>query len=146
MFTVFTPLVLGVCLSAPLGAAPQQPTGDLPISLERIRGALEKTPAPRLKLDVQLELPVATFRTRVDQRVWVPSLEEVLRKEFTLTFLQRQSADWASRCCGIDLSQLTQSIKRALQQREVRKIREEIARELAELEAARNQLAAPEKK
>jgi hypothetical protein len=138
--------VLGVCLSAPLGAAPQQPTGDLPISLERIRAELEKTPAPRLKLDVPVELPVATFRTRVDQRVWVPSLEEVLRKEFTLTYLQRQSADWASRCCGINLTQLAQSIKRALQQREVRKIREEIARELAELEAARNQRGAPEKK
>ncbi len=145
VFTVVTPLVLGVCLSARLGAAPQQPTSDLPFSLERIREELEKTPAPRLKLDVPLALPVATFRTRVDQRVWVPSLEQVLRKEFTLTFLQRQSADWPSRCCGLNLTQLTQSIKRTLQQREVRKIREQIARELAELEAARNQLEAREK-
>jgi hypothetical protein len=42
--------------------------------------------------------------------------------------------------------QLTQSITHALQEREVRRIREEIARELAELEAARKQIGAPEKK
>ena len=84
-----------------------------------------------------LQLPVATFKTSVEQRVFVLTFEEQLRKDFTLTALQRQSAEWASRCCGLDLNQLFQSAERALHRRKVRKIREQIARELAELEAAR---------
>ena len=65
------------------------------------------------------------------------SLEEWLDKEFNLTELQRQSADWASKCCGIGLGPLFQSVENALERRKIRKIREQIARELAELEAAR---------
>ena len=34
------------------------------------------------------------------------TFHEYLRKELELTPLQRQSADWASRCCGIDLGQV----------------------------------------
>ena len=117
----------------------QEPTSVLPVSLERIREELEKTPARRLSLDVKLPLPVATFRTSADHRVFVLSLEEQLRKEFTLTLLQRQSQDWASKCCGFDLNQLATSVHRALQRREVRRIRRRIARELAQLEAARRE-------
>ena len=80
---------------------------------------------------------MATFKTGVNQRMYVLSLEEQLRKEFTLTTLQRQSADWASKCCGLSLSQLFNSAERALHRRKVRKIREQIARELAQLKAAR---------
>lgn len=130
-------LALVVSFSAALGAAAQEPTSTLPVSLERIREELEKTPARTLKLDVPLQLPVATFKTGVNQRMYVLSLEEQLRKEFTLTTLQRQSADWASKCCGLNLNQLFNSAERALHRRKVRKIRQQIARELAQLEAAR---------
>jgi hypothetical protein len=89
---------------------------------------------------------VATFRTRVDQRVRSLTFEEWLDKEFTLNDLQRQSAEWASMCCGgvslggaygIRLDVLFNHLEKALERRRVRKIREQIARELAELEAAR---------
>lgn len=127
-------LALVVGLSATLGAAPQQPAGGLPVSLERIRDELEKTPG--LKLDIPMPVPVPTFKTRVDQRVFVLTLEEALHKEFDLNDLQRQSAEWASKCCGYNLGQLVKIVDEALQRRTIRKTREQIARELAELEAA----------
>jgi hypothetical protein len=132
-------LVLVLWPAAPILAAPQQPTTDLPVSLDRIRTELAKPTGTGLKLDMPLQVPVATFKTRVDQRVYVLSLEEWLEKEFTLTDLQRQSADWAAKCCGISLDPLFKSLEQALQRRKVRKIREQIARELTELEAARKQ-------
>ena len=113
---------------------------DLPVSLVRIREELAKTPTG-LKLDMPVQVPVATFKTRVDQRVYVLSLEEWLEKEFKLNLLQRQSAEWASKCCGIGLDPLFKGVERALQRRRVRKTREQIARELAESEAARKQAA-----
>lgn len=121
-----------------LAAAPQQPAGVPPDSLERITRKLEKTPSPRPRFDVPLQLPVATFRTR-NQRAFVLTLEEELRKEFTLTLLQRQSQEWASRCCGLNLIQVVKSVDRALQLRKERKIREQTTRELAELQAARKE-------
>jgi hypothetical protein len=143
---VFPPLALVAGLTATAGAA-QQPAGeDLPVSLERIRKELAK-PEPGLKLDRPLEATVPTFRTRIEQRVYMLSFEEWLEKEFEMTDLQRQSADWAARCCGgyvlasggfgISLDPLFERLDRALKRRKVRKIREQIARELAELEAAR---------
>ena len=120
-----------------LAAAPQPPAGASPVSLERIREQLKETPAPRL-LAMPPPLPVPTFKTSVEQRVYAPTLEDQLRKEFTLGVLQRQSAEWASKCCGIDLNLLFKSAEKALQRRKVRKIRQQIARELALLEAARN--------
>lgn len=143
---VVCPLALVVCFSAALGAAPQQPAQELPVSLNRIREELAKTPT-RLTLDMPLQEPVATFKTRVDQRVYVLTLEKWLEKEFKLTAMQRQSADWAAKCCGgyvlgggsygVRLDPLFKSLEKALQRRRVRKIREQIARELAQLEAAR---------
>jgi len=127
---------------ATLGAAPQQPAAILPVSLERIRAELRKTPGRRLKLDGPMPLPVPTFRTRVDQRVFVLTLEQALHKEFDLNDLQRQSAEWASKCCGYDLGQLVKIVDEALQRRKIRKTREQIARELAELEAARKETPA----
>ncbi len=145
-FTVFTLLGLGVCLSAQPGAAPQQPASDPPVSLERMREELEKAPAPRLNLDVDLLIPVATFKTRVEQRPFVLTFEEWLRKEFEMDVFERQSAAWRSKCCGINLGQVMQLFETALHNREVRQIREQIARELAELEAARKQQEAATKK
>ncbi len=133
---VFFALTLTVCFTATLGAAPQEPGNDLPVSLTRIQEELVK-PRTRLTTDMPVHVPVATFKARVDQRVYVLSLEEWLEKEFKLNLLQRQSAEWAAKCCGIGLDPLFKGVKRALQRRSVRKTREQIAREVAELEAAR---------
>jgi hypothetical protein len=122
--------------SVAVQAAGQEPAPTpAAVSLDRIRKGLSKPPGPGL-LDTPLQLPVATFRVKVEQRVFVLTLEEELRKEFTLTALQRQSADWASKCCGLNLDQLFKSARAALQRREVRRIRQQIARELAQLETA----------
>jgi hypothetical protein len=129
-------LALVVGLSDGIRASPQEPATALPVSLERIREGL-KAPAQPSSFNMPLQLPVATFRTRVEQRVYVLSLDEWIEKEFRLTALQRQSAEWGAKCCGLSLNPLLKSVERALHRRKVRKIREEIARELAELEAAR---------
>ena len=131
---VFSLGVLVLCVSVGLDAAPQQPSDVPAVSLDRIREDLAKTPA--LKLDVQSQLPVATFRTSVEQRVYVLTFEEQLHKEFDLNAFQRQSADWASKCCGIDVGQVVKSIERARQRQLARKAHEQVARELAEVEAA----------
>jgi hypothetical protein len=137
---VFFLFALIVWVPATLDAAPQGPTPDLPVSLDRIQGELAKPPTG-LRADRPVQVPVATFKTRVDQRVYVLSLEEWLEKEFKLNALQRQSADWASKCCGIGLDPLFKGVERALQRRKLRKTREQIARELAEVEAARKKAA-----
>lgn len=82
-----------------------------------------------------------TFKTRVDERVFVPTLEEHLRKEFTLTLMQRQSADWAGKCCGYNLGQVVKGVSEMRRDLRIRKTRKQIARELAELEAARARTA-----
>jgi hypothetical protein len=73
----------------------------------------------------------------VDQKALVLTLEEELHKEFDLTEFQRQSAEWRSKCCGLDLGWVFRSIEKALDERKLRQTRQQIARELAELEAAR---------
>ena len=88
---------------------------------------------------------MATFKSRVDQRVYVPTLDEWIAREFELNELQRQSADWASKCCGIRLDPLLTSLDRAMERRRVRKIRQQIARELSEVEAARKQASPDER-
>ncbi len=132
-------LAVLIVLSATLAAVPQQPRVEPPVSLERIREELKNPPG--VDFNRPIEGPVATFRARVERRAWVPTVEEWIQKEFKLTALQRQSAEWGSKCCGINLltlgSGLTKSITGARQRREVRRIREQIARELAELEARR---------
>jgi hypothetical protein len=110
----------------------------------------------QLKLDMPLQAPVATFRTRVDQQVFVLTLDDWLEKEFKLLGLQRQSADWAAACCGgyalasgsygIRLDPLFKSLEKALERRKVRKVREQIARELAALEAARKKADVPDER
>jgi hypothetical protein len=151
---VFCLLSLDECLSATLLAAPQEPPKDLPVSLDRIREELAKTPSARLKLDMPLQVPVAKFKSRVDQRVYVLTLQEWIDKEFKLTALQRQSANWASGggyvlasgSYAVRLDPLFKSLEEALERRRVRKIREQIARELAEIEAARKKAAVPDKR
>jgi hypothetical protein len=134
---VFSLVALVVCSSATLAAAPQGPAKDLPVSVDRIREELAKPSPTGFKLDMPMQAPVATFKTRVDQRVFVLPLEDWLEKELKLIGLQRQSAEWGAKCCGINLDQVFKSLDDALKRRKERKTREQIARELAELEAAR---------
>ena len=123
-------------LSARLGAAPQAKATRPPQSVERIRNTLDSTPTQSLKFDVHLEQPVATFRRSVNQRAFTITILEQLRKDFELTPLQRQSAEWSSRCCGLNLLTLTKSLEKAWRLRQERKAREQVRRELAEFLAA----------
>ena len=135
--TICIQLALGLIVAVTPAAAQQPQRSDLPVSLERIRDELEVAAPSRLKLDMPVATPIPTFRTRVDQTVYVLTLDEWIDKEFNLIGIQRQSADWASKCCGIGLDPLFKSVENALQRRKERKIREQIARELAELDTAR---------
>ena len=108
------------------------------MSVQHVRRQLDKPQVPTIK-SAPPPASLPTFRTSVDHRVWVLSLEEQLHKEFDLTPLQRQSADWSARCCGINLVQVVKGISKAVQQSEERRIRSQIAQELADLETARKQ-------
>jgi hypothetical protein len=119
------------------GVAAQQPDGAPPFSVGRIREGLEQAPALR----VETELPVKlrpTFKSRVDERPFVRTLEEELHKQFDLNLLQRQSAEWAAKCCGLDIGSLLNRVNKSMRDRKIRKTREQIARELAELKAVRS--------
>jgi hypothetical protein len=137
VFGVLFLLVLVPRLSTTLAAEPQQSASVSSVSLERIRRQVEKAPARRLEVELPVQLPVATFKTGVTQRPLMLTFEEQLHKDFDLTPLQRQSQEWASKCCGINLFQLADSIQDALRRRKENRIRRQVARELAELEAAR---------
>jgi hypothetical protein len=116
-------------------AAPQDPGGTAQ-SLDRIKDRLDKPAARRLTPSQPVQLrPV--FRTRNTDRPFVPTLEEHLRETFELTDFQRQYAAYAARCCGLDIGALVRSVDHALAERRERKVREEIEREIAFIEAAR---------
>ncbi len=137
-------VALILALASPAVCAAQAPNAPAAASFERIRQELNTPPAPRLKLDVPVA--VATFRVEVKQRQYILPFMEQFNKEFALNASQRQSQDWASRCCGINLIDLTTGLatrlNKALKAREARKTREQIARELAELQAAARRAAA----
>ena len=123
-------------LSARLGAAPQA-IDTLPArSVERVRSALNGTPTQSLKFDVKAPQPIAIFRRTVNQRAFTITILDQLRKEFELTPLQRQSAEWSARCCGLNLLTVTKSIEKAWRLRQERKAREQVKRELAEFLAS----------
>ena len=126
---------LATPLGIPLPPPPAAPEAA-PTSIERIKDKLDTGPWQGIKLDVPIPPARPTFKARVDQKVFVQTLEEALHKEFDLNDLQRQSAEWSAKCCGYDIGALIKSIDKALDQRKIRKTREQIARELAELEAA----------
>jgi hypothetical protein len=131
--------VLAVCalgLNAALEAAPQQPDQVPAMAIERLREELEKPPPPRLQPKTPVPLR-PTFRSRVEGRPWVPTLEEHLHQEFDLTPLQRQSAEWRSRCCGFNLGLIFEHIEKVRREREIRKIRAQIAHEVSVIEATR---------
>ena len=133
-FALALTAILGA-LGARLAAAPQAPEQVPVASLSRVKDALDKAPPLSLKFDVKMAMPVATFRTTTQRDYMLPFVEQ-LRKEFELTPLQKQSAEWASKCCGLNLLSLTKGLKGAWRRRDERRTREQIARELAELRAA----------
>jgi putative hemolysin len=79
---------------------------------------------------------VPRFKATAEQRSYMLSFEQQLHKDLELTPLQRQSHEWGSRCCGLDLDVLFKPIERALQRRKERKLRRQIAQELEQLKAA----------
>ncbi|HEU5314667.1 MAG TPA: hypothetical protein VFX49_01045, partial [Chloroflexota bacterium] len=95
-------------------------------------------------------VPVAKFRSGVDQRVYVPTLEEWIAREFKMTALQRQSFEWGAKCCGLNLLPIFKGLDEALERRKARKTREkiqaEIRRDLALIEEARKQAGLPDKR
>lgn len=111
---------------------PEQ-SGPLPVSVERVREEPAKPPAQRLKLN-GIQTPVAVVKTTVEAD-YPPSLKEQLEKDFKLNEFQPQSQEWSSKCCGLDLIRLAKSVNRFLKKRETRKIRKQVVRELAQIEA-----------
>ena len=129
--------VLVTALSAPAraGAGQGLPEGVEAYSPDRVIENLRAAPVARLSLG--RDVPVATFRVTVEQRQLMLTFQEALQKQFGLTDFQRQSQEWRARCCGIDVVGAAESLNRALRRREVRKLREQLARELASIEANR---------
>ena len=133
VFAAFCAIAVG--LPARIDASTQLET-HAAAALSRIKREVQRTPTENLTLDPQL--PVATFRVTVEKHPVMLSFQEQLEKEFALTDFQRQSQEWYSKCCGINLLNLPQwaeKLDRARRRRELRKLREQIARELAQIEA-----------
>jgi len=123
-----------VCLQAGVQGTPQDPEGVSGPSLTRVKQRLDKPANKSLKPSEPVQLrPV--FKTRIIDRPFVPTLDEHLHETFELTDFQRKYADYAASCCGIDLGALFGRIERALDEREARRIRAQVMRELAEVEA-----------
>jgi hypothetical protein len=108
------------------------------VSLDRVRDGLNRTPSQSLRFDSTIPVPAATFRVTVTGRPFVVPIMDSLRKEFELTPLQRQSADWSSRCCGLNLITLTESLQRAFRRMQEQRVHQRVSRELAEVVAAAN--------
>lgn len=142
-FVLLLLTALVMCSAAPATAAQPRPRGAQPLDrsdLDHIKQALAKAPPLRLSPKEPVPLRV-TFRSHADARVFVPTLEDVLHKQFDLNDLQRQSAQWAAQCCGLNVGQIVKVVDDAIRERKVRKTREQIARELAEIEAAARKAA-----
>ena len=117
-------------------AAPQDPVTPQPSSVEHVQNTLNRTPPHSLKFDAKVPVPAATYKITVTQPLFVLPIMDTLRKQFELTPLQRQSADWSARCCGVNLVALTESIEKAFRRWEEGRIHDRVSRELAEVEAA----------
>jgi hypothetical protein len=116
-------------------ASPQDPAVPA-TSLAHVKDRLDTPLVRSLTPSAPVRLrPV--FKSGIEAHPFVRTLDEDLHKTFDLNALQRQSADWSSKCCGIDLAGVYQAIAKANEERRVSKTREQIARELAALRAAR---------
>ena len=139
------PAVL-LTLSGIATAAPQDPGTSLPTSFGRVQDTLNQTPSKSLKFDAKVPVPATTFRVTVTGRPFVvPTIMESLRKEFELTPLQRQSAQWSSQCCGLSVAALTESIEKAFRRWEENRIRDRVSRELVAVEAAARKQASQDR-
>lgn len=118
-----------------VGAAPQDPP-TTPESVQHVQTALSRTPSRSLKFDARMPEPVATFRVSVDTSVFGLSIVDQLRKEFELTPLQRQSAEWRAKCCGINLLSVADAIEKGVREWKEKRIHDRVSRELAEVIAA----------
>jgi len=124
-----------VCASGPLHAEPQDPAEPV-TSVDRVKNQLDTPIVRTLTPSVPVQLrPV--FKSGVEKHPWVVTLDQAMHKQFDLNALQRQSADWSSRCCGIDLGAIYTAVQHARQDAFTSKVRAQIQRELAELRAAR---------
>ena len=127
--------VAAVCAPGIAQASPQDPPVPA-TSLEHVKDRLDIPLVRSLTPSAPVRLrPV--FKSGVEEHPFVRTLDKDLHKTFDLNALQRQSADWSSRCCGIDLVGVYKAIQKANEERQVRKTREQIARELAALRVAR---------
>jgi hypothetical protein len=126
-----------IAMLGPLSAAaaPQDSAGP-PASVEHVRATLNRTPSQSLKFDARMPEPVATFRVSVDTSVFGLSIVDQLRKEFELTPLQKQSAEWRAKCCGINLLSIADAIQKGVRQWNENRIHDRVSRELAEVIAA----------
>lgn len=131
-----------MALCARAGAEPQDPGS---ISFQRVQDTLNRTPSQSLKFDAKVPVPAATFRVTVTGHPFVVPIMDSLRKEFELTPLQRQSAEWSSKCCGLSLATLTDSIEKAFRRWEERRIHDRVSRELSEVEAAARKQSPPDR-
>jgi len=127
--------------AVPAQASPQESSAS-PDSVEHVRAVLGRTPLQSLKFDARMPRPVATYKVSVDQRVFGLPIVEQLRKEFELTTLQRQSADWRAKCCGINLLSVADGIEKAARQWRESRIRNRVSRELADVIAAADKRSA----
>jgi hypothetical protein len=124
-------------VSLPTRLAAQEPSGPAsPVSPEHVKDVLNRTPKQSLRFDARMPVPAATYKVTVNQRLFVPPIMDSLRKKFELTPLQRQSADWSSRCCGLSIAALTEGLERAFRRWEERRIHDRVSRELSEVIAA----------
>lgn len=128
--------VFTVAPAAVVDAASQDPATVAPTSIEKVKDGVETPISKPLTPPVPVRLrPV--FKSGVEKHPFVLTLDEDLHKTFDLNDLQRQSASWSARCCGIGLGQVFSAIQKSKTESETRKAREQVLRELAELEAAR---------
>jgi len=133
--TVITLSFAAVLWPVSAGAAPQEAAAP-PDAVEHVKAALNRTPSQSLKFDARMPTPVTTFKVSVDARVFGLSVVDQLRKEFELNPLQRQSAEWRAKCCGINLLSVADQIEKAVRQWKEERIHDRVSRELAEVIAA----------
>lgn len=133
--TTLTLSLAAILWPVSIGAAPQDPP-TTPASVQHVKTALNRTPSRSLKFDARMPEPVATFRVSVDTSVFGLSIVDQLRKEFELTPLQRQSAEWRAKCCGVNLLSIADAIEKGVHQWQEKRIHDRVSRELAEVVAA----------
>ena len=133
--TTLTLSLAAVLWPVSIGATPQEPPAT-PESVQHVRTALIRTPSQSLRFDARMPEPVATFRVSVDTSVFGLSIVDQLRKEFELTPLQRQSAEWRAKCCGVNLLSVADAIEKGVRQWREKRIHDRVSRELAEVIAA----------